>query len=196
MDDLATNLVCSAGGQLECVFVCFPSKNKHGSPASHSFSSSLFFCFNFVFPPYRLLLSQLRLQYFLLFYCSLCSRSLPVSSSSHFLPLPPCCITVAPCTLLPLSHVCHSLSTATIQQLCPDFSEALGSKIQYLPGQTQNQYPPNANTAHRQFSRSANDAGSYPATEFSDYRAETTTIKKKSYFGCIKSIKNVLQCCT
>lgn len=92
-----------------------------------------------------------------------------------FSPFPTCCITVAPCTLLPLSHVCHSLSSVTIQQLCPDFSEALGSKIQYLPGQTQNQYPPNANTAHRQFGRSANDAGSCSATEFSDYRAETTT---------------------
>lgn len=36
-----------------------------------------------------------------------------------------CCITVVPCTLLPLSHVCHSLDSVTIQQLCPDFSEAL-----------------------------------------------------------------------
>ncbi len=90
---------------------------------------------------------------------------------------PTCCITVVPCTLLPLSHVCHSLSSVTIQQLCPDFSEALSSKIQYLPGQTENQYPPNANTAHRQFGRSANDAGSCTTTEFSDYRAETTKRK-------------------
>lgn len=68
--------------------------------------------------------------------------------------------------------MCYSLFSVTIQQLCPDFSKALGSKIPYLPVQTQNQYLSNTNTAHRQFSRSANDAGSYPATEFSDYQAE------------------------
>lgn len=140
---------------------------------------SLFFCFNFAFSPDPLLLYQLLLC-FLLFYSSLTFLFF-LCPHAHISSLfPTFCITVAPCALLPLSHVCHSISSVTIQELCPDFSEALGSKIQYLPGQTQNQYPPNTNTAHRQFSRSANDAGSYPATEFSDYRAKTT--KKKESF--------------
>lgn len=100
---------------------------------------------------------------------------------THSFSLVSWCLTAAPCTLLPLSHVCHSPPPVTIQQLCPDFNEAPGSKIQYLPGQTWNQYPPNANTAHRQSGKSANDAGSCPATEFSDYRAGMT--KKQPFIA-------------
>lgn len=166
-----------------CVFVCIPSKNEQCSPVSASSSAIIF-----AFLPHRqssllyrllLYLSILYTIPTILFYCSPTrSPSLPLSPQAHIFSLfSTCCITVVPCTLLPLSHVCHSLSSVTIQQLCPDFSEALGSKIQYLPGQTENQYPPNANTAHRQFGRSANDAGSCTATEFSDYRAETTKRK-------------------
>lgn len=161
---MATNLVCTAGGKLEPVFVCFPRKIEHDSHYPH-----YLFCINsissFTEPFYTTYFFMVLLSALLLFIC-------PQAHISS--PFPTCCITVAPSTLLPLSHVCHSLSSVAIQQLCPDFSEALASKIQYLPGQTQNQYPPNANTAHRQFSGSANDTGSYPATEFNDFRAETT----------------------
>lgn len=67
--------------------------------------------------------------------------------------------------------------SGTIQQRGPDFSRGPASKKLYLPGQTQNQYPSNANTAHREFSRLANDAG-WDA-EFSDYRAEMAKEKKE-----------------
>lgn len=169
------------------VFVCFPSNNEHCSQVSPCFIS-LILCISsfptpFILPVILLFSIPLAL---LLFLCP---------QAHIFCLFPTCWIIVAPCTLLPPSHVCHSLFSVTIQQLCPDFSEALGSKILYLPGQTQNQYPSNTNTAHRQFSRSANDAGSYPATEFSDYGAEMAKINKSS-FGCIKSIINALQCCT
>lgn len=43
-------------------------------------------------------------------------------------------------------------------------------------------------TEHRQFGRSANDAGLCPATQFSDYRAETTKEKK-----CPLAVSNPLE---
>lgn len=158
--------------------ICIPSENQQPTNSPSSSASLFFFFKSCVFTP-------LSYFFFIPFFCTsycfpaLHTPSLCQLSSAHFPSLfATGCITVAPCTLLPLSHACHSISSVTSQQLCPDFSEAAGSKIQYLPGKTQNQYPPNANTAHRQFCRSANDTHSCCATEFSDQRAEkkTTTL--------------------
>lgn len=142
------------------VFVCFSSKNEHSQVSPCSLS--LIFCSSFT--------DLFHTSYYSTAYSILL---ISLSSSSHF---PPSFLlakllllnTRSPTPLLPC--VSFPLLCFTIQQLCPDFSEGLASKKLYLPGQTQNQYPSNANTAHRQFSGSANDAGSY--AEFSDYRAE------------------------
>lgn len=66
---------------------------------------------------------------------------------------------------------------AAIEQLSPDLSKTSGlkktkKKKQYLPGQTQNQYPPSVNTVHRPSDRSANDVGSRTPTKFSGFTAE------------------------
>lgn len=163
--------VCFAGGDWSSCVCMFPEQGWTQS------SVSLFPLINLPLQFHSLIL------YFPLFHCSFHSSYLSLSLSWNF---PPSCLlakllllnTYTHTHALPHhSHVFHSLSSGTIQQLCPDFSEGLASKKLYLPGQTQNQYPSNANTAHREFSRSANDAGDN--AEFSDYRAEMAGEKKK-----------------
>lgn len=70
---------------------------------------------------------------------------------------------------------------------------SVSSKIQYLPGQTQNQYPPNVKQ-HTGSSAVLPMTLAY-ALQLSSVITELKQRKKKFSFGCVKSIRNALQCC-
>lgn len=101
------------------VFLCFPSNKEHCSQVSPCFFS-LIFCFNFAFLLHHLLFSDsFHTSYYFTVLHSARSSSLPLSSSSHFLPLSYlmnyCCsmhsFTSFPCVSFPL--LCYHPTTVS-----------------------------------------------------------------------------------